>query len=384
MQHAVDDDLAVFDLEIKAPVLRAEAVQGAAVALDLAEALAVEVLQVALGHLELVEQLELFEGIEPGNLGRADFVEDDLEHGGSLEAWPAKSKSEFPAPAAAGNRLVSKAATFSLRTMKPILALLAFSLASAAAAEPAPLKVMLITGGCCHDYATQTKLLKKGLEERIHVRVDQIHVDDKSTAPPLPIHGNPDYAAGYDLVIHDQCAADIKDPAVIRDVLKPHLDGLPAVALHCAMHSYRSGDFRKKVETTGGDGSLWFEFLGLQSSGHGRQEPIAITFTDKTHPATRGAKDWTTIQEELYNVVRLFDSARPLATGTQGKAEAVVVWTNQYGPAKTRVFCTTLGHNNDTVKDARYLDLVAKGLLWAADKLDDKGRPQAGYGRPKP
>jgi type 1 glutamine amidotransferase len=35
------------------------------------------------------------------------------------------------------------------------------------------------------------------------------------------------------------------------------------------------------------------------------------------------------------------------------------------------VFATTLGHNNETVGDARYLDLVARGLLWAVDKLDD-------------
>ncbi len=266
--------------------------------------------------------------------------------------------------------------------MKPALLLLAVS-AVAFAADPAPLKVMLITGGCCHDYKTQKDLLKAGLEERIHVKVDCVHVDDGSTRPPLPIHGNPDYAAGYDLVIHDQCAADIQDAAVVKGVLQPHLDGLPAVALHCAMHSYRTGDFRRKVETLGGDGSLWFEFLGLQSSGHGRQEPIAISFTDREHPAIRGLKDWTTIQEELYNNVRLFDGAHPLATGTQGKAEAVVVWTHHYGPKKAPVFCTTIGHNNDTVKDPRYLDLVAKGVLWSAGKLDAKGRPLPGYGRPQ-
>ena len=48
-----------------------------------------------------------------------------------------------------------------------------------AAQEAKPLKVMLITGGCCHDYKKQTEILKKGLEERINVTVDQIHVDDK-------------------------------------------------------------------------------------------------------------------------------------------------------------------------------------------------------------
>ena len=48
---------------------------------------------------------------------------------------------------------------------------------------------------------------------------------------------------------------------------------------------------------------------------------------------------------------------------------AVVAWTNRYN-GKTRVFGTTLGHNNDTVADPRYLDLVTRGLLWSVDKLD--------------
>ena len=38
---------------------------------------------------------------------------------------------------------------------------------------------------------------------------------------------------------------------------------------------------------------------------------------------------------------------------------------------KTKVFGTTLGHNNETVADARYLDLVTRGLLWSVDKLND-------------
>ena len=50
--------------------------------------------------------------------------------------------------------------------------------------------------------------------------------------------------------------------------------------------------------------------------------------------------------------------------------EAVVAWTNTYN-GKTKVFATTLGHNNTTVGDDRYLDLVARGLLWSVGKLDE-------------
>lgn len=264
----------------------------------------------------------------------------------------------------------------------PILPLL-FAVSPVQAQQAKPLKVLLITGGCCHDYATQTEVLKKGIEERTNAVVDQIHVNDSSTRPALPIYGNPDYAAGYDLVIHDECAADISDEETVKGVLKPHADGIPAVNLHCAMHSYRVGDFRTKVEKSGEPRSMWFEFLGLQSTGHGPQLPIEIKFTEKSHPAVSGLEDWTTGNEELYNVQMMFKTATPLATGKQGNSELVVVWTNLYGSKKTRVFNTTIGHNNETVSDPRYLNLVTKGMLWAADKLDAQGRPKPGYGRPK-
>ena len=40
--------------------------------------------------------------------------------------------------------------------------------------------------------------------------------------------------------------------------------------------------------------------------------------------------------------------------------------------------CTSLGHNNDTVGDDLDLDLVCRGILWAAGKLADDGTPAAG------
>ncbi|MBX3731452.1 MAG: ThuA domain-containing protein [Verrucomicrobiae bacterium] len=248
-----------------------------------------------------------------------------------------------------------------------------------------PLRVLLVTGGCCHDYATQKELLKAGLESRANVRVDIVYSPDTSTRPPLAILGNPDYAQGYDVVLHDECAADVNDPEVVRGVLAPHRKGIPGVNLHCAMHSYRTGN-PGQAATPGTPHALWFEYLGLQSSGHGPQKPIELTFTDPVHPITRGMTAWTTINEELYNNVKVWESAQPLVQGRQGDGDrpgqnnAIVAWTHEYGPAKARVFSTTLGHNNDTVADARYLDLVTRGLLWACGRLQEDGRPAVGAG----
>lgn len=285
--------------------------------------------------------------------------------------------------------------------LRLIPSLLAVTLAFAtqatllAADAPKPLKILLITGGCCHDYAKQKDILKAGLEARANVVVEHVHSDDKSTKPPLSIYGNPDYAKGYDLVIHDECSAAVNDEAVIKAVLAPHQAGIPGVNLHCAMHCYRIGNPNDAVTDLAVPHAWWFDYLGLQSSGHGPQEPISLTF-DKSTPITKNLSDWTTIKEELYNNIKVLDTAKPLVRGkqtaktkkknadgtetvTEKESEYVVAWTNTY-QGKTRVFSTTIGHNNDTVADAKYLDLVTNGVLWACDKLGEDGKPKAGYG----
>jgi type 1 glutamine amidotransferase len=52
-----------------------------------------------------------------------------------------------------------------------------------------------------------------------------------------------------------------------------------------------------------------------------------------------------------------------------------VAWTNLH-KSKTRVFSTTIGHNNATVEDDRYLDFVARGILWATGRLESSVVPK--------
>ena len=260
-----------------------------------------------------------------------------------------------------------------------IVIALTFNSITRAEDKPAakPIRVLLVCGGCCHDYAKQKDILAKGLAERANVAVTIAYDPDKGTKHLNPVYENPSWSKDFDVVIHDECTADVKDEAAIENVLKPHKDGLPGVVLHCGMHCYRSAGFPKSTP--------WFDFTGLVSTGHGAQLPIAINFVDKESPIIKGMEDWTTINEELYNNAagKLQDTAKALARGKQttkgGKVDDyVVAWTNTYN-GKTKVFATTIGHNNATVADPRYLDLVTRGLLWTTGHLTDDGKPAAGY-----
>lgn len=281
--------------------------------------------------------------------------------------------------------------------MSVVLGLAGWPVTAAEQAAARPLKVLIVAGGCCHDYATQTKLLRTGIEARVNAAVEVIYNPDTSVKARFPIYESDGWARDFDVIVHDECSAGVTERPYVDRILKAHRDGVPAVNLHCAMHSYRWGDFQKPV-VAGADNAGWYEMIGLQSTGHGPQSPIDVVY--EQHPITSGLAGWTTINEELYNNIQVYPSATVLAAGKQlqkprrkkgqpvdpeakpAEATAIVAWVNEYGPNKTRIFSTSLGHNNETVGDDRYLDLVSRGLLWAVGKLSDTGEPVAGYAKP--
>jgi type 1 glutamine amidotransferase len=252
-----------------------------------------------------------------------------------------------------------------------LMPLLGFASNLGAQVTAKPIRALLVIGGCCHDYVKQKDILTQGISARANVTWAIAYDPDKGTKHLNPVYESADWAKKFDVIVHDECCSEVKDLDIIHRILEPHRQGLPAVVLHCGMHCYRSEGYPNKT-------TPWFEFTGLHSTGHGPQLPIALTFLDKDSPITKGQTDWTTINEELYNnsTGKLLETAHPLVRGKQtvtsknGKvsvSDYVVTWTNMY-KGKTKVFATTLGHNNETVEDPRYLDLVTRGLLWSVQK----------------
>lgn len=229
-----------------------------------------------------------------------------------------------------------------------------------------PVKALLITGGCCHDYSTQKNLIKKGLEERGNFEVTVVQQGGSGTFAKIPLYENPNWAENFDVIIHNECFADVKDTAWIQRILKPHQEGKPAVVIHCAVHCYRDGT------------DNWFKFCGVTSRGHGAHYSHEVLNGDADHPIMKGwGAAWANPAGELYEIEKVWPTAHPLASAkdrSNGK-EQVCAWTNQYG--KARVFGTTLGHHNETVTHPRFLDLLTRGTLWACGKLETNYQPLA-------
>lgn len=222
--------------------------------------------------------------------------------------------------------------------------------------------MLLVTGGCCHDYGFQTAAMKKfAADQKLNIEWKVFHDGGNGTAAQIALYDKPDWASGYDVVVHNECFASTTDPDYIRRITAAHKAGANAVVIHCAMHTYRDA----RIDD-------WREFLGVTSRRHDHQAhyPVKVEKTD--HPIMRGfPKDYKSAMDELYIIEKLWPNAKVLATSPSerdGKLHPVF-WTNQYG--KARVFGTTYGHSNATFQDKVFLTTLMRGIRWAAGRLPE-------------
>lgn len=225
-----------------------------------------------------------------------------------------------------------------------------------------PIKALLVSGGCSHDYSTRTKRLVQGIRERIVrpiewvVRLDGVG----ESHAKIPLFESAEWAKGYDIVVHDHCFPRVVDPAYIDRVLAPHRTGTPAVLIHGSMLSFPAKDKR------------WSEFTGASLRGHERERAVRVEPLASSHPILKGFHPWAIPHEELYRVDTLSKGGEPLAEAADlaGKRYPVI-WTHRYGPSGARVFASTLGNATATLADPVSLDLLARGFLWSLGLLED-------------
>lgn len=239
--------------------------------------------------------------------------------------------------------------------------LTAFSVVCASPGSSAgPIKALLITGGCCHDYNAQREVIPSSIDIYSKQKIEWtiLHQRTKGGGLQLEFYKNSEWAKGYDVVVHNECFANIGDVSYIDHILQPHLDGVPAVLIHCTMHCYRTGPTKEK----------WFEFCGVHSPGHGSHHPFDVEIVAPEHEIMKGLSNWTTPQGELYFIQKAYPTMTPLAESKSSKDGTMHtnIWVNAYGPQATRVFATTIGHHNETMLEANYMEMLTRGFLWAA------------------
>lgn len=261
------------------------------------------------------------------------------------------------------------------RAMVHIVTLLSTSVLAAGHAEgqvatAPPIRALYVTGGGFHDFVTQAGIVPPGLASRLNVEWTIDHTAGKATDVLIARHQDAAWARQFDVVVYNMSFSHVVDAAWIERLTTAHREsGVGAVILHGAVHSYRRSTSK-----------AWGQLMGAFSMRHDRQRPLTVRTLAPAHPVMKGfPASWTTIDEELYEIVETWPGMTPLAEADSVEVNRTspVIWTNAAG--KARVFVTSLGHNNEMMADPVYLGLVSRGLLWTVGRLQDDGTPAAGY-----
>lgn len=227
--------------------------------------------------------------------------------------------------------------------------------------EPAypPLKALILTSpGVYHNYEQQTWDIGHGIVERANVRFDV------SLAEPERWKAT-DYSEGYDVLIYNICMADNQDPDLIANMRRQTEElGVPAVFIHCTMHSFRETD-------------LWWPLLGLKSKAHEPKRALRQVQNGQ-HPVLTGIpQDWVLSEDELYINLDFTGQSLLSTVGEDGKPHTTA-WIDYHG--LTPIFGTTLGHSEDTMKNSVYQQLIANAVLFVTGNLSSDGQPSPGMG----
>jgi len=234
------------------------------------------------------------------------------------------------------------------------------------------LKGLLITGGCCHDYPRQKLIITEGLSQRISIGWDIVHEgDENGRVHKVSVYQKLNWSSGYDIVVHNECFGQLDDVPFVEGLVAEHKrSGVPAVFVHCSMHSYRAAQTDE-----------WRKLLGVTSRRHERgNRRLDVRNLAAEHPIMKGFPEtWKTPNGELYIIENLWPNCQPLAAAysPETQSDQTCIWVNEYDGV--RIFATTLGHHNETMSSPEWLDTVSRGVLWTVGKLNADGTPAEGF-----
>jgi len=195
--------------------------------------------------------------------------------------------------------------------------------------------------------------------------------DENGKTHKVSIYSKPNWSDGYDVVIHNECFGAIEDVAFVEGIVNEHKhSGVPAVFVHCAMHSYRAAQTDE-----------WRKLIGVTSRRHEKvKRSLDVRNLAADNPIMAGFPEvWKTPNGELYVIENIWPNCTPLAAAYSPETESdqLCIWINNYD--NVRIFGTTLGHHNEEMIADEWLDTVARGVLWTVKKLNSDGTPEEGY-----
>jgi putative heme-binding domain-containing protein len=215
-----------------------------------------------------------------------------------------------------------------------------------------PLKVVLAGGPKDHGPGEHDYPLWQRRWYNLLSLADDLRVQTVSGWPPDKLWDEADV-----IVFYSANPGWTADRAKQLDAFLARGGGL--VYLHWAINGHKDPDvLAKRTGLATGAGSRF------------RHGPLELSFTDRTHPITRGFEKVRFVDESYWNLKGDEKGIHVLATAPEEGKPRPLLWTRTQG--KGRVFVNILGHYTWTFDDPLFRILVLRGVAWSAGEPADR------------
>lgn len=144
--------------------------------------------------------------------------------------------------------------------------------------------------------------------------------------------------------------------SITQEQLNPLLNAVKNGTGIAGCHGGMGDSFRNEVEYQYMVGGQWVAHPGNDGVHYD------VNITDNTHPLTEGISDFEVISEKYY--MHVDPAINILATTSFDDVKMPVVWSKNYG--KGKVYYCSLGHQANIVSMPEVLELMRRGMVWAA------------------
>ncbi len=170
----------------------------------------------------------------------------------------------------------------------------------------------------------------------------------------------------YDVIVMYNMTQNISQKR--RDNFKKLLDrGIGYVCLHHNMGAFQAWPEFKKI--AGGKYYVKPTKEGgkeIRGSTYKHDLDMDIKVADKSHPITRGLKDFK-IHDEGYKYCGFEKDNHVLLTVDHPESDRTVCWVRKYG--KSKVCGLQLGHDGKAYANPNYRKVLSRAILWTAGRL---------------
>ncbi len=259
------------------------------------------------------------------------------------------------------------------------LGILLTSIAAPARSDEASAKIkaLIVDGQNNHDWRKTTPVLKAALES------SGLFTVDVATSPPQgqKLDGFKPQFSKYGVVVSNYNGADW--PAETKKAFEEYVSGGGGfVCVHAADNSFGNWPEYNRMIAVGGwggrgdksgpmlrwrDGKAEKDAKGGHGT-HGKYFSFVVETRDSEHPIMRGLpQSWLHAPDELYaTLCGPAENVTILATAKSDVTHENEPMLMAIAHDRGRVFHTTLGHSDESMRDVGFVTILNRGAEWAA------------------